>query len=684
MATTERIFWTSDANAVQTGAACGTVQRRSQRTPETAAGPKRRPASEDNRRFFSDRFQDLEPPAARDTGMSEKPPTQPHNFQYDNAWRTTAGLPRACLGSPEAANILKTVLAAGLIAAAGALLAAVALAKHLPPQTTTALHAMTGKTILGRIAGLIAAGHRPLAWDAISPEHAKELRHLHARDPLDHAGPVPSKSEKERTMCPDHTITEPKIVQLTSANARELADILQTASPARARDFARAMHERACAQQDDAGCNLWAQVMSMLPDMTFPKNPRLIQASPMPIRHPRPTQPTPGAQGDTMSTPAAIQGIRFGAFTLVAARDTLVGPEGDEIALRRKTFELLAYFVERPGRVVTRTELLDALWPGVTVADEAVTQCVSEIRAAIGKDGPHLLRTVPKRGYLLDAPVMPVSGPYPSQVPGPDRAAALARLAEGKQLRFGETQTRANLLAQRDLFRQATELDPELVDGWVFLAFAHGDLAGNGLSLNRAADLAAGAAAAERAAALAPQDSNVHSALGGILREDPDRIEEALAAYRRAVLLTPSAHPSRANVGLMLILLGRAEEARAPISTSIAAVPDHRFRWGWEFYLGVIDLLLGEGDHGSTRLGEAIGGRPGGLEVEQVMLLFAASLAANGKTGEARTIVAEALRRNPDLTCQSMRDRPLWPTRNPIFLAQQAGLADRLAQVGLP
>jgi len=63
----------------------------------------------------------------------------------------------------------------------------------------------------------------------------------------------------------------------------------------------------------------------------------------------------------------------------------------------------------RRGEVVTRTELLSAIWPGGTTYDEALTQCVYQLRqqliSAGGNDCRNLITTVPKRGYLLKAEV---------------------------------------------------------------------------------------------------------------------------------------------------------------------------------------------------------------------------------------------------------------------------------------
>jgi DNA-binding winged helix-turn-helix (wHTH) protein len=88
-------------------------------------------------------------------------------------------------------------------------------------------------------------------------------------------------------------------------------------------------------------------------------------------------------------------------FRLDVGRGSLSDPRGVTLALRPKSFDLLTHLFRNPGRIVSRDELLEAVWPGVFVSDDSLTQCVAEIRRVLGSDGAHLLRTVPKRGYIL-------------------------------------------------------------------------------------------------------------------------------------------------------------------------------------------------------------------------------------------------------------------------------------------
>ena len=61
--------------------------------------------------------------------------------------------------------------------------------------------------------------------------------------------------------------------------------------------------------------------------------------------------------------------------------------------------------VENAGRLLDRDAIMGAVWPDVFVTDDSITQCVRDIRRALGDEAQRLLRTVPRRGYLFDAEV---------------------------------------------------------------------------------------------------------------------------------------------------------------------------------------------------------------------------------------------------------------------------------------
>jgi TolB-like protein/DNA-binding winged helix-turn-helix (wHTH) protein/Tfp pilus assembly protein PilF len=76
-----------------------------------------------------------------------------------------------------------------------------------------------------------------------------------------------------------------------------------------------------------------------------------------------------------------------------------------------KVAEVLVYLAQRSGQMVSREELLSAVWPGVVVGDDALTQAVIKLRKALGDDArrPAYIETLAKRGYRLIAPVARVA-----------------------------------------------------------------------------------------------------------------------------------------------------------------------------------------------------------------------------------------------------------------------------------
>jgi adenylate cyclase len=76
-----------------------------------------------------------------------------------------------------------------------------------------------------------------------------------------------------------------------------------------------------------------------------------------------------------------------------------------EVDLRPKSFEVLRCLVENVGRLVTKDELIKAVWPNVIVTDESLARCISEVRQAIADSDQKIIKTVPRRGYRFSSAV---------------------------------------------------------------------------------------------------------------------------------------------------------------------------------------------------------------------------------------------------------------------------------------
>src|SRR5262245_11051501 len=97
--------------------------------------------------------------------------------------------------------------------------------------------------------------------------------------------------------------------------------------------------------------------------------------------------------------------ITFGPFRLDTTQARLWRGE-QAIPLRRRSFAMLRYFAEHPGRLVTKAELRQHLWAGTHVTDTVLRVCIREIRAALGDmaAAPQYLQTVGGHGYTFCLP----------------------------------------------------------------------------------------------------------------------------------------------------------------------------------------------------------------------------------------------------------------------------------------
>jgi len=75
----------------------------------------------------------------------------------------------------------------------------------------------------------------------------------------------------------------------------------------------------------------------------------------------------------------------FGDYQLDTERHVLAHTEVP-VKLERKVYQVLAYLVQHRERLVSREELLEHVWPGVYVAEAAVTRCIAALRKAVGDD----------------------------------------------------------------------------------------------------------------------------------------------------------------------------------------------------------------------------------------------------------------------------------------------------------
>ena len=103
----------------------------------------------------------------------------------------------------------------------------------------------------------------------------------------------------------------------------------------------------------------------------------------------------------------------------------------DVVAVAPQVFDLLDYLIRHREHVVTKDDLISAVWNGRVVSDAALTTRLNAARCAIGDSGEEqrLIRTLPRKGFRFVGPVLEAQGPAaaaPSDKAGEPQRPALA------------------------------------------------------------------------------------------------------------------------------------------------------------------------------------------------------------------------------------------------------------------
>ena len=131
------------------------------------------------------------------------------------------------------------------------------------------------------------------------------------------------------------------------------------------------------------------------------------------------------------------KGFRLGPWNIEPLRGAVTGPNGEAHHVEPKVMDVLTCLAKHAPELVTRNQLLEAVWSGHAAADELLTRAISELRRVLqdGRVDSKCIETVPKRGYRLIGEVrLPDSKPERNA----DRSKSLVHLTERK-LRFATT-----------------------------------------------------------------------------------------------------------------------------------------------------------------------------------------------------------------------------------------------------
>ena len=297
---------------------------------------------------------------------------------------------------------------------------------------------------------------------------------------------------------------------------------------------------------------------------------------------------------------------RVGPFELQAER-LVATCDGKPLAFGPKVAETLLALVERPGRALSKSDLLERIWPDGFVEEANLAQNVYILRKAFRLHGfPDAIETVARYGYRLTVSVERVAAPPRRSVrPVARRALAIAaaaatlatmvlstasgRLGEraaaqrplsdrGARLLaigtyFWNERTRDGVQKSIGFFEQVVNTDPGDPRGYAGLAdanamigaYCYGDHAPS-VYFERAK------AYADEALELDPDSAEAHAVIGLLALQDADD-RSAMPELQRAIALDPGYAPAQEWYGIALVEQGRLSDGTAHLKTASALDP---------------------------------------------------------------------------------------------------------------
>jgi TolB-like protein/DNA-binding winged helix-turn-helix (wHTH) protein/Tfp pilus assembly protein PilF len=306
----------------------------------------------------------------------------------------------------------------------------------------------------------------------------------------------------------------------------------------------------------------------------------------------------------------------FGRFTVETGDRRLIS-EGHEIYLRPKTYDTLLYLLEHQGHLVTKNELLDALWADVEVTENALTRCIKETRAALGDEvqSPRFVRTIPRLGYEFIADVEKLDEPENGEVEEEFQAVRLVTTEEESEGRLSEpviAESSAGAPARRALLPQRVPSKRRVLVGSLAATAVVAMAVSAALNFAGLRDRLLGRTTSSRIASLAVlpfenltgsdkqdylSDGLTEEIITELARLDPSRLG---VIARTSVMKFKAARPDVAEVGRKLsvnyILEGavRSGPQRLGITVQLVRVSDQTHLWAQEYDLNPDDPLSWE------------------------------------------------------------------------------------------
>jgi DNA-binding winged helix-turn-helix (wHTH) protein len=263
----------------------------------------------------------------------------------------------------------------------------------------------------------------------------------------------------------------------------------------------------------------------------------------------------------------AFERFRVDPHQRLLLADGASGP----VPLPPRVFETLLCFVQRPGELLTKTELMKAVWPHVVVEENSLNQHVSMLRRVLGETpGEHrFIVTVPGRGYRFVAEVRTVEPRKQASPPQPQHDVEVDHLymqALALSVRHGPENTRGAI----ELLREALKRDPRFARAASLLAVQYTTCVIFDFPIPDA--LAAAEREAERALRLNPADGTTHGAVGVVEAVRGNWISSA-THFRTSRALGNDAFTSGMESGYLTQSVGHIQRALADAEETFRAAP---------------------------------------------------------------------------------------------------------------
>ncbi|HZZ66186.1 MAG TPA: winged helix-turn-helix domain-containing protein [Candidatus Baltobacteraceae bacterium] len=263
--------------------------------------------------------------------------------------------------------------------------------------------------------------------------------------------------------------------------------------------------------------------------------------------------------------PHANARYTFGAFAYDAGAGTLTC-RGIPLALTPKTLGVLQYFLEHSGRIVTKAELLDALWPNEDVVEANLAQHVFRLRQALSRYAPAttFIVTAAKHGYRFIAPVANGPGVVPA------RDVRWRNYIKGRF--YADQRDGVSLERAIRWYRKAIVDDAQFAAAHAGIAEAYVLLA-EYLFADPAVAFTEARAAATRALEIDPANVQALVALGDVYAFRDWNFAQAVETLEKATWIEPAAAAPRLYKAWILGITGEHDAARSEVETVLRREP---------------------------------------------------------------------------------------------------------------